>query len=100
MENKRVESATRQAVAQRNYRRCRDRALTKLARLYPNQYKDLLEEEKKRDELEGKRWSSLADSPVFGIDYTPPHRSRATTTEGSSRGDGAETSPRNDGGEA
>lgn len=89
MENRRVESALKQAVHQRNYRRCRDRALTKLARLYPNQYKDLLEEEKKRDELEGKRWTSIADSPVYGVDYDPPRRRSASTAkagEGSNQG--------------
>lgn len=100
MENKRVESATRIAVKQRNYRRARDRALARLAQVYPDQYRELLEEEKERDELEGKKWTSIADSPVFGIDYTPPHRGRATTTQGSSRRDGAEASPRNDGAEA
>lgn len=94
MENKRVASALKQAVHQRNYRRCRDRALTKLARLYPNQYKDLLEEEKRRDEVEGKRWTSIADSPVYGVDYDPPLRRSASTAkakEGSNAGnDGAE----------
>lgn len=85
----------KQAVYQRNYRRARDRALTRLAQLNPNQYKELLEEEKERDELEGKRWSSLADSPVFDIDYTPPNRRSATAThqEGSQK-------QSNDGGEA
>lgn len=99
MENKRVESATRIAVGQRNYRRARDRALARLAQAYPTQYKELLEEEKERDELEGKKWTSIADSPVFGIDYTPPYRGRATT-QGSNRGNGTETSSRDDGGEA
>lgn len=85
MANKRVDAALKQAVHQRNYRRCRDRALTKLARLYPNQYKDLLEEEKRRDELEGKRWTSIADSPVYGVDYDPPRR-RNTPTRSRRRG--------------
>ena len=87
MENKRVDSALRQAVHQRNYRRCRDRALTKLANLYPNQYKELLEEEKKRDEMEGKRWTSLSDSPYFGVDYTPPRRDSASATQAGKGGD-------------
>lgn len=99
MENKRVESAARLAVGQRNYRRARDRALTRLAQAYPNQYKELLEEERERDELEGKKWTTLADSPVFGVDYTPPHRGRATTTRARA-GDGTEASPRDDGAEA
>lgn len=87
MENKRVTSAMNQAVHQRNYRRARDRALTRLAQLYPNQYKDLLEEEKERDELEGKKWGSLADSPVYGLDYTPPNGRNATTQRATSGSD-------------
>jgi hypothetical protein len=95
MENKRVESATRLAVGQRNYRRARDRALARLAQAYPTQYKELLEEEKERDELEGKRWTSLSDSPFFGVDYTPPRRDSASTTQARKGGN-----PSNDEGEA
>ncbi len=79
MENKRVESASRLAVGQRNYRRARDRALTRLAQMYPNLYRDLYEEEKKRDELESKKWTSIADSPVYGVDYDPPRRRNTPT---------------------
>lgn len=86
MENKRVESATRQAVHQRNYRRARDRALTRLAQMYPNLYKDLYEEEKKRDELESKKWTALSDSPFYGFDYTPPSKRRAVPTKARKRG--------------
>lgn len=95
MENRRVDSALKQAVHQRNYRRARDRALTRLANLYPSKYKQLLQEEKERDELEGKRWTTIADSPVYGVDYDPPHRRSAATAKagkGSNQG--------NDGGEA
>lgn len=81
MENKRVESATRLAVGQRNYRRARDRALARLAQTYPTQYKELLEEEKERDELEGKRWTSITDSPYFGVDYTSPNERSAVATQ-------------------
>ena len=87
MENKRVESATRLAVGQRNYRRARDRALARLAQTYPTQYKELLEEEKERDEVEGKRWTSLSDSPYFGVDYTPPRRDSASATQAGKGGD-------------
>jgi len=64
----RLKSAADQAVRQRNYRRARDRALAKLANLYPDQYRDLLEEEKIADEQMGKKWidldgnTSLADT--------------------------------------
>jgi len=59
---RRMESAARQAVRQRNYRRARDRALVRLAQAYPDTYRDLLEEERKADEREGKTWVSLAGS--------------------------------------
>ena len=55
----RLKSAADQAVRQRNYRRARDRALAKLANLYPDQYRDLLEEEKIADEEMGKKWLDL-----------------------------------------
>jgi hypothetical protein len=95
MVNKRVESASRQAVGQRNYRRVRDRALVRLAQDYPIEYRNYYEEEKKRDELEGKKWDSLADSPVYGVDYEPPRRGSASSTEA---GEGSEQG--NDGAKA
>ena len=55
----RLKAAADQAVRQRNYRRARDRALAKLANLYPDQYRDLLEEEKIADEQMGKKWLDL-----------------------------------------
>ena len=55
----RLKAAADQAVRQRNYRRARDRALAKLANLYPDQYRDLLEEEKIADEQLGKKWLDL-----------------------------------------
>lgn len=50
----------KQAVAYRNYRRARDRALARLANAHPRQYKKYLEEEKASDEQLGKRW--IADN--------------------------------------
>jgi hypothetical protein len=55
----RLKSASNRAVYQRNYRRARDRALARLANLYPNVYRDLLEEEKMADEKMGKKWLDL-----------------------------------------
>jgi hypothetical protein len=55
----RLKTASNRAVYQRNYRRARDRALAKLANLYPNKYKDLLEEEMLADEQMGKKWLDL-----------------------------------------
>ncbi len=75
-ENKRLRGAANQAVRQRNYRRARDRALVRLAHLYPDTYKQLLEMEKQIDEQEGKTWIDLDGNtiPVVGV--------RVRTTEG------------------
>ncbi len=40
---RRIESAKRSAVSYRNYRRARDRAMTRLSNAYPETYKELLE---------------------------------------------------------
>jgi hypothetical protein len=67
--NKRLVGAANQAVRQRNYRRARDRALVRLAHLYPDTYKQLLEMEKITDEREGKTWLDLDGNtiPVVGV---------------------------------
>lgn len=66
---RRVETATRKAVRDRNYRRARDRALVRLAHAYPDTYKQLLAEEKAFDEINGKKWVGISGSSnlVVGI---------------------------------
>jgi hypothetical protein len=69
---KRKRSAENQAVSYRNYRRARERALTKLAQAYPDEYKALLELEKLRDEQTGAKWinitgATLADAVTTAI---------------------------------
>jgi hypothetical protein len=59
---KRVEGAKRMAVRQRNYRRARDRALSRLANAYPETYKELLEQEKVADVELGKKWVDIDGS--------------------------------------
>ena len=59
---KRLAAAENMAVRSRNYRRARERALTALARIHKEEYLDILEQEKAKDEQEGKRWHNLADS--------------------------------------
>jgi len=60
MNNKqRLKGAADQAVRQRNYRRARERALTRLANDYPNVYRTYLEEEKQADEKMGKKWLDI-----------------------------------------
>ena len=53
-----------QAIHYRNYRRARDRALTRLSKLYPNLYKELLAEERELDEQEGTAWSLVGDGKL------------------------------------
>jgi hypothetical protein len=55
----RIKGAADQAVRQRNYRRARERALTRLANDYPNVYRAYLEEEKMADEKMGKKWLDI-----------------------------------------
>jgi hypothetical protein len=55
----RLKAAADQAVRQRNYRRARERALTRLANAYPDMYRSYLEEEKIADEEMGKKWLDL-----------------------------------------
>lgn len=57
--DRRIETALKDAVRQRNYRRVRDRALARLKKLYPDDYARLFEEERVRDEAEGRAWISI-----------------------------------------
>ena len=59
-------AAIKQSVYYRNYRRARDRALVRLAQSHPDDYRTLFEEEKARDEAEGKAWTSS------GTNIIPP----------------------------
>ena len=58
------EVSGKQAVHYRNYRRARDKALTRLSHLYPDTYKQLLDEQRSFDEQEGTTWSITSDSKL------------------------------------
>ena len=75
-ESKRVLSAAAQAVRQRNYRRARDRAATRLIRLFPDQFRALYAEERERDERENKSWLDISGRTNGGANAPgrPPHR--------------------------
>jgi hypothetical protein len=64
---KRTATAKRKTVRDRNYRRARDRALVRLAHLYPDTYKQLLEMEKIEDEKQGKNWISIDGTTVLSV---------------------------------
>lgn len=78
MENKRLVAAAKYAVWQRNYRRARERALTRLAQAYPNEYKIYLEEEKENDYTQGKAWIDIHGNTATGMDT----HTRANTDRG------------------
>ena len=58
--DERKKAAEARAVWLRNYQRARGRALVRLAKQYPDQYKELFEQERLSDEASGKAWSNLA----------------------------------------
>jgi hypothetical protein len=96
MERESKQVSGSQVVHYRNYRRARDKALVRLAHLYPDTYKQLLDEQRKFDEQEGKNWSVDSDSRL-----TVNVRTRANGTPAPSK---ASSSGRenegNNGGEA
>lgn len=59
-EAKRKKYGEKYALWLRNYQRQRARALTRLAQENPDRYQELLEEERIRDEAEGKTWLDLS----------------------------------------
>ncbi len=82
--------SAKQAVNYRNYRRARDRALSRLAKAYPNDYKELLEEEKANDEQLGKKW--FATDTLIGVTFVDTRTEPAvdgsqTTDRGEDEGD-------------
>lgn len=94
--DRRIASAKRSAVVYRNYRRARERAMTRLAQAYPETYKELLEQEKISDEQLGKKWLDIDGSTEFtdGIytdstsaDPRGSEEARATEDEGNNGGE-------------
>ena len=94
---RRIESAKRSAVGYRNYRRVRDRAMTRLSNAYPETYKELLEQEKIVDEQMGKKWLDIDGSNDQYMD-TNSDTSPSGGGEGDKASSGSDQS--NDGGEA
>jgi len=59
MSDKKIEAAKRQYVHNRNWRRARDRALVKLARIHRDEYRELLKRERAYDEVQGRKWIDI-----------------------------------------
>jgi hypothetical protein len=68
MENKRLIAAAKYAVWLRNYQRARVRALTRLAKAYPDEYKKIFEEEKLNDHTQGKAWVDVYGNTSSSMD--------------------------------
>jgi hypothetical protein len=90
------EVSGKQAVHYRNYRRARDKALVRLAHLYPDTYKRLLDEQRSFDEQEGTTWSIASDSK---LSITVRTRANAVPAFTGNTGDAGEDEG-NNGGEA
>ncbi len=89
--DRRLNTASRKAIRDRNYRRARDRALVRLAHLYPDTYKQLLEMEKKQDELQGKNWVDIDGNTVLSVGThtranSTPAFNRASSNQGENKG--------------
>jgi len=93
---RRTQTSTRKAIRDRNYRRARDRALARLAHLYPDTYKQLLEMEKIEDEKQGKTWISIDGSTVLSVGV----HTRATGADDLAYTSNAGENEGNNGGEA
>ena len=77
--------ADRALISQRNYRRARDRALTKLAIKHREEYLELLGKEKALDEAQGKIWTNIAgdnSASVGAHAYAQPNGSATQEDEG------------------
>ena len=84
-----------QAIAYRNYRRARDRALVRLSHLHADEYKQLLVEERELDEQQGKKWIGIADNTRLTI--TTHTRANAVPAFTDSTGDAGEDEGNNGG---
>lgn len=96
---RRIISAANQAVRQRNYRRARDRALARLSQAYPDTYRQLLEEERKADERESKRWVDISGATGPDRVNSQPRSHRiitATTTQSRGKGRGRKATHQGD----
>jgi hypothetical protein len=83
MENRRLNTAIKMAVRQRNYQRVRARALARLSQAHPDEYRKLFEQEKLNDHTQGKTWLDLDSNANATLDPN-------TRTDTSKSGDTSE----------
>jgi len=68
MENRRLDTAMRMSVRQRNYQRVRARALVRLAKAHREEYRLYFEQEKLNDHTQGKTWIDIHGNTNSGMD--------------------------------
>jgi len=90
MKEKRMKAAANQAVSYRNYRRARDRALTKLATAHFEHYRELLEKEKAFDEQMGKKWLDINGTTTASLLDTQSNTTPASEQAGHQGDNGGE----------
>jgi hypothetical protein len=96
--DKRRAYSEKRAVWLRNYQRARARALTRLAQQYPDQYKDLLEQERLADESMAKTWLDITGATSISSSLGVL-TDRNNDTLGSEQANGDEQNEGNVGGE-
>ena len=90
MSEKKIEAAKRQYVHNRNWRRARDRALVKLARMHSDEYRELLDREKANDEAQGRKWIDIdgtTNTVGVGPTITPIAGVREASNDSQDQGD-------------
>ena len=97
-ETKRRKYGENYALYLRNYQRARSRVLTRLAQENPDRYKELLEEERAKDEAEGKAWIDLSGRTKRSMGSAGAPNREGGVSEPHPNGD--EQEARNVGGEA
>jgi hypothetical protein len=71
----------KQAIHYRNYRRVRDRALSRLSQAYPETYKELLELEKVSDDTTGAKWVDIDGTTSLVVGVRSGNREEAVIIE-------------------
>jgi hypothetical protein len=88
MENRRLNTAIKMSVRQRNYQRARGRALVKLAKAHREEYRLYFEQEKLNDHTQGKTWLDIDGNTSLGMDANAradTSRSETETTQTSNQ---------------
>ena len=71
----------KQAIHYRNYRRVRDRALSRLSQASPETYKELLELEKVSDDTTGAKWVDIDGTTSLVVGVRSGNREEAVIIE-------------------